>query len=106
MLNEDGTYKYSDIVTVINKAAQIAQVMRNPFSSKLTVQLNTAEYANIKLNLYDASGKKVRTAAIHDNSATLTYSFTDLAILKPGVYTLEVIAGKTRRAIGVVKVVE
>jgi hypothetical protein len=106
MLNEDGTYKYSDIVTVINKAAQIAQVMRNPFSSKLTVQLNTAEYANIKLNLYDASGKKVRTAAIHDNSATLTYSFTDLAILKPGVYTLEVIAGETRRAIGVAKVVE
>jgi hypothetical protein len=88
MVNIDGTFTYSPIVIINNQQKELLKVMGNPFTDKLTVQLQTAFNENVQLELYSSEGKLVqRTTATAPGNITLPH----LQQLKPGTYTLKAI---------------
>lgn len=67
-----------------------ANVFPNPTSDQLQIQLKNSYPENWMVNLFDVTGKLVRTIACSGNSAV-----ADIRELSEGVYHLEVLIGST-----------
>jgi len=96
-VNSDGTYKYSNVVYLRRNAKDEIQVLRNPFSSSLDLRLNLAEDSKLQLNMYDASGKWIKSEVTSVPVGGFNYSFRNLSALSPGIYYVQAILNNNRK---------
>jgi hypothetical protein len=101
MVNDNGTFQYSSIITLSNKQQPTTKVLGNPFTDKLTVQFKTAGISGIQLQLFTSEGKLLRSVILKETSSS--YSFYNLQSLKAGNYILKTIYNNTIQSIPVIK---
>ena len=103
MVNIDGTFKYSNIISLTNKLKNTLQVLGNPFTNKLDIQFQAALGEQVQLSLYDGAGKRIRTVTTQGNGAANTHTFYNLETIKPGMYIVEAFINGNRNSIFVLK---
>ncbi len=99
MTDNDGTAKYSHVVTVNAKLSGSIKIYPNPVADFLNVQL-PASAGKISLQVIDAAGKLVQQSTVPANTA---YTFLPVSTLVKGNYRLLVITANERLCIPFVK---
>ena len=86
IINRNGGYTYSKIVTVAFDGAAGITVFPNPANGVVNVQL-TAQQGSIELDLYESTGKLVRAIRLQSAGGIVSTSI-DIGDLARGVYYL------------------
>ncbi|MEJ7914321.1 MAG: T9SS type A sorting domain-containing protein, partial [Chitinophagaceae bacterium] len=92
MVNRDGTFKYSQTITINNSSTGTNDVLvtQNPFNHQISFNINRASRAELQITLLDAAGNtlvsKQQTAVKGKNLLILN----DLGSLPSGLYRLVV----------------
>lgn len=93
-LDNDGKFEYSQVVTVENNNDLTTEIVTypNPFSDKLSIEINGAKAGNASIQVMDISGRLIMSfdKTIVDGNQTLTLD--GLAPLSQGVYFVRVSA--------------
>ena len=105
MVDKDGRYDYSKLVTVhLNKDAVLyVKAYPSPFSNELYIQVETPQAATMQATLTDATGKvlmKIQQPVAQGNN---TIVMNGLNKIQPGTYQLTVTLNGKRSSITVVK---
>lgn len=95
-VENDGTYKYSDIVYLKRSSKNVLQVLGNPFTNSMQVQLNFTQYGKSQINLYNATGQLLRSETVAITSSQQVYYLDNLAILPSGTYFVEAVMNNQR----------
>jgi len=101
----DGSFTYSDIISLENKGALSLNVYPNPLKgSVLTLSVDAANDFNGQVNILDVSGKMIQTisTSIAEGENTIKLNVADLA---QGIYFINVIQnGQSIESIRFVKI--
>jgi hypothetical protein len=93
-LDNDGKFEYSQVVTIENNNDLSTAIVTypNPFSDKLSIDINGANAGNAIIQVMDISGRLIMSfdKTIVDGNQTLTLD--GLAPLSQGVYFVRVSA--------------
>ncbi len=104
-VDADGSFKYSSVVRLSNKAEGLGEVSAypNPFRTELSVQISTEEDQLATLMLYSLDGRLVqqRTENVKQGSNVVTLSGLDQ--LANGMYVLNVQCGGEVKSVRLVK---
>lgn len=84
MVDNDGTYKYSFIVSVNGPSEQSLKLFPNPVNSKLYIQHESAG-ENARLRIFGVSGQLMQLIRIPENAVQTNINVESL---KPGIYNL------------------
>lgn len=94
MVDEDGSYKYSSIVTL--RAQEIASesalvILTNPSTSSTMIKLKANSNQTTTLKLYDETGRLLNQKKLSLKPGTQLVELTETNGLLPGTYLLQVI---------------
>ena len=96
IIDNDGETRYSTIIYLRRNAKGVLQVMGNPFTTDIKLQLSASQNSKVQVNLYDAGGKLLRS----QNAALLTgitvLSVNNVSMLPHGTYYVEAIVNNQR----------
>ena len=81
MVDKDGQFTYSNIITIQTRSASTLTILGNPIKDNLSI---TGLEAGATLTLYDNVGKMILQKNIEDESFLMDVSF-----LSSGVYYLQ-----------------
>ncbi|NOY06617.1 MAG: T9SS type A sorting domain-containing protein [Chlorobi bacterium] len=102
-IDRDGGFEFSDVVTVANTHRTSAgpvlfQNYPNPFSGRTTFTFSLPERSRVRLEIFDALGKKCATVLnnVVCEAGSQTVAFVNKS-LQPGVYLLRLRAEGTTR---------
>lgn len=106
-LDRNGTASLSHIV-IINSVEESTPgisfaVYPNPFSDKLTIDMNMMPGEHARLQLVDIQGRAIRQLDLTSDAATGYLSLSDLNDIKEGIYFLSVETALDRKTIKLVK---
>jgi poly(3-hydroxybutyrate) depolymerase len=91
LVDMDGSYTYSDIVTIKTKmkALEITQLYPNPVINRLTVQLQSAKDLQVNYTIFDMTGKQIilNTASLKTGLTHLEIPFENIAT---GMYLIKI----------------
>ena len=94
IIDIDNSYKYSNVISVVNNNVSTISVYPNPIKDNLTVHLSNATAAAYAITLIDINGK-----AIMSKNVTLLNGQSliqlDCKKIPPGLYVLKLISGTT-----------
>ena len=95
MVDNDGSFKYSNIIVLRSAFAgfSVLPVTPNPFGAQVNVTINSLEAAGASIKLYDALGRLQQQKAVALQKGVNSISLNGLEKLAAGVYLLEVISG-------------
>ena len=93
MVDEEGNYTYSSIITVsVNvKGISVSVVYPNPFSKRVQVKLDCLKPEQITIRVIDNAGNVVRTQPANLQKGENNIVVQNVAELPSGIYYLEVI---------------
>jgi hypothetical protein len=91
----DGAFEYSNILavnmTVIGNEAGTVTAGPNPFTDNINVDYVSIIEGVVDVNIYDMSGRVVKTKKVEASSGLNTFSVLDNRDLPTGIYLLGVI---------------
>jgi hypothetical protein len=102
MVDADGNYNYSRIVTIRNDGSNpVLKLTPNPVVSNLNVSFLSEKAEAVHINFFDQMGRMVKRYNVQANKGLNAFNLTDLNSLPAGNYTVEVIGEsiKTRQQI-------
>lgn len=95
-VDNDGSYKYSDIIYLRRTAKNEFRVMNNPFNNDIRIQFSLAQNSKGQINLYNAEGRLVRKESANMSSGQFIYTMNNLSALPAGAYFVEAIVNNQR----------
>ena len=101
-VDNDGSEKYSNIVSVDFNGANGIAVTPNPFTDKITITTNEVVPTNYNLSITDLSGKIIQTKTIKTIAGNNTQTIY-LQNIPAGLYVLKMNSAKTTKVIKIVK---
>jgi len=104
MVDQDGQYTYSGIITIRTDATGIQiSATPNPFADHMvvTIQSKTDETANLRV--INSDGKLVWRKTMYVNAGTNVQYLNDLQSLPKGMYVIKIIKGNTTAEFKMVK---
>lgn len=104
MVDLDGTFEYSRVVSVVINDKVDWQIYPNPSKDIFNVVYQASAGDEVLVNVVDLTGRKTNVKNVPANGFLQKYQL-DLgaSTFHPGVYMVEVIAGKKRQVFRVVK---
>lgn len=96
VVDNDASFRYSDIIYLRRNAKGVLQVMGNPFTTDLRLQLSVSENSKVQINLYDAQGKLLRSQNASLSQGITVMSVNNVSMLPYGTYYLEAILNNQR----------
>lgn len=96
-VNNDGTYKYSNIVHVKRVAKEEIQVLSNPFRTSLDLRITLPQDAAVQFHIYDGNGKLVRKEQAAIAVGGINHSIRNLSTLPAGIYYINAVINNNRR---------
>lgn len=96
IIDNDGTYKYSDIIYLKRVSKSEPRVMNNPFQNDIRIQFSITQSSKGQINLYNAEGQLVRKESVYMTSGQFTHSMNNLSALPAGTYFVEAIVNNQR----------
>lgn len=103
MVNQDGTYKFSDIVVLKSKKSFQVKVMGNPFRSEVNLRYQVQQTSSLQLALFDPQGKLMRKETVLARAGEGVHTMQGMMQLPPGVYLLQVQAGADKITMQLIK---
>ena len=96
MIDNDGTFTYSDVVEVdisVPKDYAVSQNYPNPFNPTTKIDYQLPFDSRVQIELYNITGERVATLVNMDQKAGYyTFDFTNTSHLSSGVYIYRIIA--------------
>ncbi len=96
MIDNDGTFTYSDVVEVdisVPKDYAVSQNYPNPFNPTTKIDYQLPFDSRVQIELYNITGERVATLLNMDQKAGYyTFDFTNTSHLSSGVYIYRIIA--------------
>jgi photosystem II stability/assembly factor-like uncharacterized protein len=89
MVDKDGSFDYSNVVSIHMPLKTNFIVKGNPFTDVIKMQLTTSKRENLQLNLYDASGKLMAMKSMTVAAGINELQWDGLSTLASGNYLLE-----------------
>lgn len=105
MIDKDGKFKYSGVVTIKSgniRSLQV-QVAPNPFNDKLQLQVQSETAGKAQINIRDISGRLIESRSQFIAAGSSLIEINSLAALQKGVYVIEVELNGTKQQIKAVK---
>lgn len=102
MVDKDGQFSYSRIVTIRSGARTDIVVAGNPFVNEIKLTLTSRNNDIVTLSLFDAAGKRLLQRRFTVNAGVNRLKLDDLQSLPRGNYVLEVQADKNKSAYKVI----
>jgi len=96
IVDRDGKFRYSDIVSIQMTFSSTLVIAENPFDASLKITINSLRSEKIDLKLYDAAGKLVAKKIFTSNQGINLVQFNNLKQLPKGSYLLEVMSREQR----------
>jgi len=92
MVNDDGTFKYSNVIMVrITEMNTTAVVYPNPFTNSITIEYNSLVEEKVMINLMSTEGKKLQQKVVSVHAGSNKITLDRLNILPNGTYMLEIV---------------
>ena len=97
MVDISGSYTYSKVVSVVvgNRNTMSIRTAPNPFTDKISIQLNLSEAVKVSYKLIDMYGKTILSNAVNVSIGAQALEIEGLKQLPGGIYMLQVRAGNT-----------
>jgi hypothetical protein len=91
-VDQDGSYKYSSVVTIQNETARenVVAILNNPFTDKFDIAITTPAQSKVVVNLLDITGKLLYTKTVTTLNNSLTTVSPDTKKLAAGMYLVQV----------------
>ncbi len=89
----DGSVAYSKVVKLFISKTSSVTIAPNCFKDKMTITISAAEDANMNMNIYDFTGKRVRNYASKISKGISSIEFNDFQGLADGLYIVKVDLG-------------
>lgn len=91
-VDQDGSYKYSNVVTIQNETTRenVVAILNNPFTDKFDISISTPEQSKVVVNLLDVTGKLLYTKTVTTLNNSLTTVTPDTKKLAAGMYLVQV----------------
>ena len=102
MVDKDGQFSYSKVVTLRSHSRTDVVIANNPFGNELHVTYTSRMNDIVTLSLYDAAGKRLASKSFNVNTGVNQLKLNNLHTLPRGNYVLELQAGKTKFAYKVI----
>ncbi|HYF29988.1 MAG TPA: T9SS type A sorting domain-containing protein [Chitinophagaceae bacterium] len=102
MIDKDGQFSYSNIVSLRVHTGTNIIITGNPFGNELKLSLTSGSSNVVVLKLYDAAGKLVAGKTYSLNAGTHELQLSNLSALPRGTYVLDVQAGSKKFAYKVI----
>lgn len=104
-IDADGAAEYSSVVLINEEAtSEVLQAMLpNPFSDKLQIVLNTNQSTNIKVSMFDMSGKMMLAQEVSNLMGTQQIDLEGAGKLPAGVYFLKLQYNEKEETVKVLK---
>jgi large repetitive protein len=93
-IDKDGSFKYSNIIKIINKQNKAITIYPNPVKDKATLHINDKTLLNTQATLINADGRTVRTINIKN-----AFEIINLSSLPSGLYVLKLANGTNEKII-------
>jgi hypothetical protein len=105
MIDKDGKFKYSGVVTVKsgNVRSLMVQVTPNPFDDKIQLQVQSVTSGTAKINVRDISGKLIERRSQFIAAGSSAIEITSLENLQKGIYLVEIEMNGIRQQVKAVK---
>ena len=103
MVDRDGQFSYSGIVSIQHTFLSKFIINGNPFQESLKITINSLHADNIRLTIFDAAGKQVAKKVTEITAGVNHVEFNKLDHLPKGTYLLEVVLKNQRLTHKVVK---
>ncbi|MBC7534215.1 MAG: T9SS type A sorting domain-containing protein [Ferruginibacter sp.] len=106
MIDYDGTFSYSKVVSVTMdiKGVQVALVYPNPFAEKIQLQIISERAEQVVIKIINNEGKVVKMQSVSIAKGTNNILMNNVADLGKGIYYLELISGMNTTQMKMVKV--
>ncbi len=92
MVNNDGTFNYSNVIMVRIAEMNIASVVYpNPFTNSITIEYNSLVEEKVMINLMSTEGKKLQQKIVSVHAGSNKINLDRLNILPNGTYMLEIV---------------
>ena len=98
MIDNDGTFKYSDIVEAeveIPKEFSISQNYPNPFNPTTRIDFSIPEKGNVRISIFNALGEEIRVILNEEKDAGYYSVEINTSDLPSGVYFYQLRAGSS-----------
>jgi hypothetical protein len=99
MINKDGTFTYSKVISISNKIKETISIYPNPATQNLTLYSATP-LTSSTVNIISAEGRVVKNISINPASK---YNVIDVAQLTKGIYLLQYMDNNERKSIKFIK---
>ena len=96
MVDKDGSYEYSNVVSIRMPLRTNVIVKGNPFQESIRIQLTSTQKDQLQMNLYDESGRKVATRSMNIQPGLNALIWDNLGLLPAGNYVLELRTAQER----------
>jgi hypothetical protein len=94
IIESDGSFKYSKIVTAeINKASRV-QVLPNPFTNSVQIIVSLPNASPVSTVIFDATGRKIYERTVYGNTGINKFEITSLQHFASGIYMVSVTSNK------------
>ena len=105
MIDDDGTFTYSQTLTVSSRIflREIVTAYPNPSAASVTLHIQSVTSELAKIELHDNSGKLLISKRTHISSGENFIAFPDLAQLDAGLYSIGVILDNKSFSVKVIK---
>ncbi|MEI6947471.1 T9SS type A sorting domain-containing protein [Paraflavisolibacter sp. H34] len=94
MVDLDESFKYSNAVVLVQKAAGSVRVFPNPFMSSLNVSLKSEVETAAVARLFSFEGRMVHQSNVQLHKGQNSFSLNNLSSLPSGTYVLKVVDSK------------
>ena len=105
MIDANGAYTYSKVASVLLKKQNLVSIITtpNPFTDKITVQLDLPEACLVSYKFIDLYGKIIVSNAVNLSNGIHNKEINGLKQLPQGIYVLQIQTGSTLATIKILK---
>ncbi len=105
MIDGNGSYSYSKVASVLLRKQNLVSIVTspNPFTDKITVQLDLPEASIVAYKLIDLCGKIIVSNAVNLSNGIHNEEIGGLKQLPQGIYILQIQTGSTLATIKILK---
>ncbi len=92
MIDKDGKFNYSSIVSIKNEKLESLQisVMPNPFVDKINIQVQSETFGIAKINIRDITGKLLESRSKYLAAGNTSIEINSLNNLQKGIYIIDI----------------
>lgn len=96
IVDEDGTFKYSSVVTTQVTSKSVFNITTNPVKDQIRGNIVLNDRQTVSLNIYDAWGRLVLRKSFIGERGNNSFTISEVQHFSKGIYMVEAVANRER----------